>query len=267
MKRWMRGVLAALILCTATFLVGTTATAGGGCQKEAGTGVVRIECSNSTGPVKPRVPEAPPEEDQRVRTPLEMTEATCVEYTDAACATLLYHPPDTADPVAPPDPAALARHALAVLRLAPPDLRLTPPPDPGDPNTLVNTPTHLWLPVGTTLAPQTSSATDRGLTVTVEARLDHITLTTDDPPAASTDCTPTDLLTGPPASPFDPPACGHVWRTTSADRPGGAFHLTVTYHWGITWTGGGRTGTLTTTTAATYDVAVRERPVTLRPDP
>ena len=166
---------------------------------------------------------------------------------------------------APPDPAVLARRVLAAMQLPAPEVGLSPPPDVADPNTLVNTATHLWLtPTGTSqTGPHTASAPDRGLTVMITATLDHVTVHADDGPgSALVRCALGDLA-GPPVDPFAAPACGHTWTHTSTDEPGGVFTLTVTHHWIATWTGGGQSGTLTTQTTATYPIAVTDHPITL----
>ncbi len=166
---------------------------------------------------------------------------------------------------APPDPAVLARRVLAAMQLPAPEVGLSPPPDVADPNTLVNTATHLWLtPTGTSqTGPHTASATDRGLTVTITATLDHLTVSADDTPRPVVVSCGLGDLTGPPADPFTEPRCGHTWTRTSQNEAGGVFTLTVTHHWIATWTGGGQSGTLTTQTTATYPIAVTDHPITL----
>ena len=200
-----------------------------------------------------------------------VTEQICLAYTvDGACETYLMREPDLADPAqqVPPDPAVLARRALAVLELPLLELGLSPPPDLVEPNTLVNTATHLWLtPAGEDqVGPHTVSASDCGLTVTITATLDHVTVRADDGPgSALVRCVLGDVA-GPPVDPFAAPACGHTWTRTSSQEPGGVFTLTVTHHWIATWTGGGQSGTLSTQTTATYPVAVTvtDHPITLR---
>ncbi len=167
---------------------------------------------------------------------------------------------------APPDPLVLARDVLAALELPVPELGLSPPPDVVDPNTLVTTATHLWLtPTGSTqTGPHTASATDRGLTVTITATLDHLTLHADDTPTPEVVSCDLEDLAGPPADPFTEPACGHTWTRPSHHEPDGVFTLTVTHHWVATWSGGGQSGTLTTQTTTTYPIAVTDHPITLR---
>ncbi|WP_454294653.1 hypothetical protein [Salana multivorans] len=196
-----------------------------------------------------------------------VTDSTCVSYTEGGCETLLFYEPDPADPAgqAPPQPGDLARRALAVLELPLPELGLSPPPDVGDPNTLVNTATHLWLtPTGSSqTGPHTASATDRGLTVTITATLDHLTVSADDTPTPAVVSCGLGDLAEPPTDPFTEPLCGHTWTHTSTDEPGDVFTLTVTHHWTATWTGGGQSGTLSTQTTTTYPIAVTDHPITL----
>ncbi|WP_163504709.1 hypothetical protein [Fodinicola acaciae] len=57
------------------------------------------------------------------------------------------------------------------------------------------------------------------------------------------------------------PDCGHVYKTTSAKARGGAYAVTATVTWAISWTGSGNTGgildplLLTNTTAYTVKQA------------
>jgi hypothetical protein len=55
------------------------------------------------------------------------------------------------------------------------------------------------------------------------------------------------------------PTCGHTYDQSSAGRPGGAYRVTVTITWDITWTGtggaGGALAPLDTVAAAAFRVA------------
>jgi hypothetical protein len=56
---------------------------------------------------------------------------------------------------------------------------------------------------------------------------------------------------GDPAAPS--PDCGHTYARSSAGEPGGVFVVSATVSWGVSWTGGGQSGTLpalTTTSSA-----------------
>jgi hypothetical protein len=61
------------------------------------------------------------------------------------------------------------------------------------------------------------------------------------------------------------PTCGHTYQRSSASAAGGAFSLTATVHWRITWTGGGTNGTepdLRTTTTTPVRVAESQTVIT-----
>lgn len=165
---------------------------------------------------------------------------------------------DAAPP--PPNPADVARQAIAQLSLQPPGIETTPPA-----NILINRPTHLW--VGntgpTTLGPASASATDRGLTVTATATLREVMIRTGD--GAVISCT-REEVTGAPTDPTGPPRCGHTWTRTSRAQPSGAYTVTATSTWSITWTGGGQTGAETTQTTSTQSVTVIDHPVRLVPN-
>jgi hypothetical protein len=55
------------------------------------------------------------------------------------------------------------------------------------------------------------------------------------------------------------PTCGHTYEESSAGQPGGAFRVTVTITWDITWTAtggaGGALAPLQTVAAAQFRVA------------
>lgn len=252
-----------------------SASAAPECGEEMGSGVIRIGCESSgwsppsgSGPGKSVGPIQPPVDEERRTVPPECEgdpeESSCVIlYFDGDPIGYIVVDPDPDDP-APPDPAVLARRAIATLRLPVPDLRLTPPPNTVEPNTLVNTPTHLWLDPDAVVGPFTVTASDSGLTVTVTARLTHLSLVTDETAGSTPITCALGSLASPPSDPFASPACGHTWRTTSTTRPGGVFTLTATNHWAITWVGGGQSGSVTTATSSDYAVAVTDYPVTLR---
>ncbi|WP_308378368.1 hypothetical protein [Streptomyces sp. ISL-87] len=70
-----------------------------------------------------------------------------------------------------------------------------------------------------------------------------------------------------PGTPYTPargmtpsPDCGHLYRSTSAGRPGAKYQGTATATWSIDWavTGGGQAGQLTEVRQSTFTVAVGE---------
>ena len=128
------------------------------------------------------------------------------------------------------DPSELARRALASLTLPGAPINMTPQPNLVEPNILIHRDNHVWVPTAS-LAPMTASASDGGLTVTLTA------------------------------APTGIPVCSLVWEHVSLDEPDGQYTITASTTWTAEWTGGGQSGTLTTTTSSTAQVAVRDWPV------
>lgn len=55
------------------------------------------------------------------------------------------------------------------------------------------------------------------------------------------------------------PDCGHTYRTSSGARPDGAYEVSATINWRVTWVGAGGSGTLNgLTTASTIPVTVQQ---------
>lgn len=231
-----------------------------GCQESGSTPGRGTPPGHSVGPVGPPGEAPPPPECGAGSYEEEMA---CLREWMTSPEVWAVPPPGA--PAPPPTPIVLARRALATLQLPTPELGLTPPPNATTANTLVRTPTHLWLTEtgSAQTGPHAASASDAGLTVTISARLSGLTLAADEAGGGERLCAVA-ALAGPPANPFADPACGHVWQTVSRDAPGGVHHLIVTHHWDVAWQGGGESGTLTAQTTATYPVAVTDRPVTLR---
>ena len=158
------------------------------------------------------------------------------------------------------DPSELARRALASLTLPGAPINMTPQPNLVEPNILIHRDNHVWVPTAS-LAPMTASASDGGLTVTLTAAPTAVTFTSKDGDGvATTTCDPT-LIDGPPYDPTGIPVCSLVWEHVSLDEPDGQYTITASTTWTAEWTGGGQSGTLTTTTSSTAQVAVRDWPV------
>jgi hypothetical protein len=154
-------------------------------------------------------------------------------------------------PGPPPAPAVLAQEATGRLTLQVGGLQSSPP---AGGEQLVNLPTWVWL---TRWAAVSAAAAVPGESVTATARPVSATWSFGD--GSSVVCRG-------PGTAYQPsdgaatgsPTCGHTYRSSSAGRPGGAFPVTVTVRWAITWTGGGRAGTepaLTATARAQFRVA------------
>lgn len=156
-----------------------------------------------------------------------------------------------ADP--PVDPAALAQEALDRTPIPTPEIRLNPP---AGRDQVVNVPTWMWLDPAS-WAPVTASASAGVVTVT----------TTATPMSVSWDMGNGDVVVcDGPGTPYSPAAhdhasdCTYTYRRSSSRQPDGAYTLTVTTTWGVSWTaagapGGGSLGTASRATTSTVRVA------------
>ena len=141
----------------------------------------------------------------------------------------------------PPGPQQLADEAVRALRPPAPAIRLNPkPPVPQ----LVRLPSWVWLD-RSSWGPRTATASVPGMSVTATATPTKVVFTTGD--GTSFTCagpgTPWKRGMNPAA---ESPSCGHIYTRA------GAFTLSATVTWAITWAGGGETGTapaLTTTSS------------------
>ena len=157
-------------------------------------------------------------------------------------------------PAAPPAPGVLAQLAVRYLTLPSPVIRSSPAP--GDLQ-LTQLPVWLWINPAT-WAPRSKTASVPGESVTATATPVTATWLTGD--GATVTCHGPGIPYSSRYAPSSPsPDCGHTYTTSSAAQPGGAYHVTVTITWDITWTGtGGAAGALPpldTTAAAEFQVA------------
>jgi hypothetical protein len=191
---------------------------------------------------------------------------------DGAVYETVCYPKDSIDPLglggvgiqwlaAPPpgfgggvNPAQLAAQAINQLPIRGP--KITTAPRQGA-SGLVGLPVWLWTPSeAETWGPASASASAGGITVTATARASKITWDMGDGTTVTctTPGTPYTAAKGGAAS----PDCGHVYRTSSKGRPGGAFTVTATTTWTVNWAGGGQTGTVTVTRQSAATVGVGE---------
>ncbi|ADB73445.1 hypothetical protein [Geodermatophilus obscurus] len=160
------------------------------------------------------------------------------------------------DPPAGPaiDPRVLAEQAISAMELSAPQIRMAPPP--GSTSGLVGLPVWMWTErTGATVGPVEQSASAGGLTVTAVGRLSRIVWDMGDGTTVSCGAgTPY-----PPGAEGESPDCGHVYAQASSRHvPGGAWPVTATSTWTITWSGGGLSGTETLELSATADLVVGE---------
>ncbi|MEV4654796.1 hypothetical protein [Micromonospora sp. NPDC049301] len=162
---------------------------------------------------------------------------------------------------APPDPEELARRALASIKLLPARLRVAPRKDVGP--GLVGLPVWMWAtPSPSYFGPLTASASDRGLTVSIEAKVDRIVW----------DMGNGDKVTCEgPGTPYDAkdkalagrasPDCGYDEGYPKA----GTYRVGATTHWTVTWRGGGESGEIPQTrTSGTVPIQINELQVVTR---
>lgn len=146
---------------------------------------------------------------------------------------------------APPviSPAVLARQARARLNLPDVVIRMNPAGDQ-----LVNLPIWLALDPASWNA-QSATASVPGVSVTATARPVKAAWSMGDGTTVS--CTGPGTPWMPGTDPMKAsPDCGHVYRHSSANAPGGCFTVAVTVTWEVAWAGAGQSGTvpgLTTT--------------------
>lgn len=156
------------------------------------------------------------------------------------------------------DEPTAARRAIAQLQLAPITITTAPAPDLADPTILIGATTYFWAEGGTpAVGPLTTTVTQDGITLTLDATLEGVDFATGD--GETVTCTATEVSTRPATMKLDDadPPCGHTWTRS------GTHTLTATSRWTITWQGPAQTGTLDHTLEASTQIPVTDRPVNL----
>lgn len=140
---------------------------------------------------------------------------------------------------APPvvSPEVLARQARERLNLPEVRIRMNPPGDQ-----LVNLPIWLALDPSSWRA-QSATASVPGVSVTAAARPVTVSWSMGDGTTRTCEGPGTAWKPG-----TDPraasPDCGHVYRRSSAGAAGGAYTVSATVTWEVTWAGAGQSGTV-----------------------
>jgi hypothetical protein len=131
---------------------------------------------------------------------------------------------------APPDPVELAWRALASITLLPPEVKFAPQDGPG----LVGLPVWLWFDRTTrTWGPNTAQASDRGVTVRIEAEVSHVDWNMGDNGPLRRCNNPGRPYTGQGGK---SPQCGYDgYRKSSRSQPGGKYRITATSYWRVQW--------------------------------
>ncbi|GHJ50792.1 hypothetical protein Nm8I071_00990 [Nonomuraea sp. TT08I-71] len=161
---------------------------------------------------------------------------------------------------APPDPEELARRALASISLLPPRVAVAPRRSKGP--GLVGLPVWMWASGGASyFGPLRASASDRGLTVEITARVTRVVWTMGD--GTRVTCTG-------PGTPYtaDGPRAGRTSPDCGYDRGyarAGTYQVSATTFWTVEWSGGGESGEIAQSrTSGTVPVQINELQVVTR---
>lgn len=159
-----------------------------------------------------------------------------------------------AGPTAPPDPAALARKAIAVMQLHAIRIGIVPESRPGSVG-IIGMPTWMWAenPDQQTWGPITRSASTGGFTVTATATVDRVVWAMGD--GATITCTG-------PGTPYadshgkkSSPTCGHTYTRQ------GTYTVRATSYWTVRWNGLGQSGTIPLDFTDTTNITMGEAQV------
>lgn len=149
----------------------------------------------------------------------------------------------TSPELPPPDPEVLAWRALASVNLQPIDLGVAPEPLAKNASSLGAVGLPVWLWADTTsprkTGPVSASASERGYTVSITARLRNITWNLGDGSAPIT-CGIGQRFDPAAMGPHTPVVCG---RQTGYAKQG-EYTITATSNWEVSWTGIGRSGVI-----------------------
>jgi hypothetical protein len=162
-------------------------------------------------------------------------------------------PPAGGAPPVLPAPGALAQLAVRYLRLPDPVIRSSPAPGALQ---LTRLPVWLWV-AANAWQPQSKTAEVPGESVTATATPVSAAWSMGDGTTVTCKGPGTPYGGGNPAAAS--PTCGYTYDQSSAGQPGGAYRVTVTITWDITWQGtggaGGALAPLQTVAAAQFRVA------------
>lgn len=154
-------------------------------------------------------------------------------------------------PPPPPDPKVLAQRAIDQMGLRAIKVGMAPPPGVGKIG-VIGLPTWMWVadPGASTTGPQTTSASERGFTVTATATLNDVTWSMGDGTSVVCHGAGTPYSKDQGARPS--PDCGHTY-TKSGD-----YTVTATSHWNVTWVGIGQSGIIPLTFSTSTQVTQAE---------
>ncbi len=171
-----------------------------------------------------------------------------------ACPQGVPGPPGGPAAAAPLAPGVLAQLAVRYLRLPDPVIRSSPAPGALQ---LTRLPLWLWV-AANAWQPQSKTAQVPGESVTATATPVSAAWSMGDGTTVTCKGPGTPYAAGDNPSAASP-TCGYTYDQSSAGQPGGAFRVTVTITWDVTWQGaGGASGVLAplqTVAAAEFQVA------------
>lgn len=154
-----------------------------------------------------------------------------------------------------PAPAILAERAVALLGLTGPQIELSPP---APSKQVVGLPTWLWTRTNrATWATHNATAAVPGEAVTATARAVSISWSMGDGNTVVCANPGTPYSSGDNAN--EPsPTCGYTYQTSSSGAPDGAYRVTGTTTWRVSWAGAGTAGQLTLQRPSSVLVVVAE---------
>ncbi|SCL16462.1 hypothetical protein GA0074694_1628 [Micromonospora inyonensis] len=146
---------------------------------------------------------------------------------------------------APPDPEELAFRALASIDLLRPRISVAPRKSQGP--GLVGLPVWLWASPGPDYFGQlTASASERGVTVSITARVTEVVWNLGNGETVTCDGPGTPYSTSGPFAGQPSPDCGY----DTGYQKAGTYRINATTHWTVRWSGGGQSGTIPVTRAS-----------------
>lgn len=188
-----------------------------------------------------------------------LTAADCVAKVGPGPTALVGVPADPkAAPPPPPDPAVLAQIAVTRLRIPDPKAMIGPPPEINQwKRAFVGYP--LWLWNGETNQ-VTTAVTLEGVTLTLTARRQATRFDMGERGAAPVYCVTGTPWTRAVTPGTESPTCGYRYTQASMTKaaPNGAYTVTATSRWEVTWTALGQTGTIPLQATATTQLPVGE---------
>jgi hypothetical protein len=139
------------------------------------------------------------------------------------------------------DPGQVALEILAHLQLQKIKIGITP--EEGKTG-LLGLPTYLWVDNAgpRTLGPISDSDTQGNVTVTLTAKVDHVTWSFGD--GTTITCTGAGTPYEDSFGAAPSPTCGHIYRKPSTELRGGSYPVSATSVWRVDWTGGGEAGSI-----------------------